>query len=238
MEPESVPAFRIGELSRCTGIGAQLLRAWEGRSSRPGWRADTGCTRSGRAADPPHAGLPRPGLSAAEAARAALSAQDTTDSPPGGSQGLAGAVTVLARSLDTFDEPAAQALSDRLLADFTVKSVLGQVIVPYLHDLGERWPAGRPASPVSICLIFPRRPAGIASRGWVGPGHIRGAPCGYPKGVGAMSVAKTALTVAALGATADSRLAGTKMEKVGGVVLAENLIRPGGSGYSVSAEAG
>jgi hypothetical protein len=181
MEPESVPAFRIGELSRCTGIGAQLLRAWEGRSSRPGRRADTGCTRSGRAADPPHAGLPRPGLSAAEAARAALSAQDTTDSPPGGSQGLAGAVTVLARSLDTFDEPAAQALSDRLLADFTVESVLGQVIVPYLHDLGERWPAGRPASPVSICLIFPRRPAGIASRGWVGPGHIRGAPCGYPK---------------------------------------------------------
>jgi hypothetical protein len=44
MEPESVPAFRIGELSRRTGIGAQLLRAWEGRSSRPGRRADTGCT--------------------------------------------------------------------------------------------------------------------------------------------------------------------------------------------------
>jgi hypothetical protein len=37
------------------------------------------------------------------------------------------------------------------------------------------------------------------------------------KGVGAMSVAKTALTVAALGATAYSRLAGKKMEKAGGV---------------------
>jgi hypothetical protein len=36
------------------------------------------------------------------------------------------------------------------------------------------------------------------------------------KGVGAMSVAKTALTVAALGATAYSRLAGKKMEKAGG----------------------
>jgi hypothetical protein len=33
------------------------------------------------------------------------------------------------------------------------------------------------------------------------------------KGVGAMSVAKTALTAAALGATAYSRLAGKKMEK-------------------------
>src|SRR6201999_1418027 len=36
------------------------------------------------------------------------------------------------------------------------------------------------------------------------------------KGVGAMSVAKTALTAAALGATAYSRLAGRKMEKAGG----------------------
>jgi hypothetical protein len=46
MEPESVPAFRIGELSRRTAIRAQLLRAREGRYGllqSAGRRADTGC---------------------------------------------------------------------------------------------------------------------------------------------------------------------------------------------------
>ncbi|HEX2819780.1 MAG TPA: B12-binding domain-containing protein [Streptosporangiaceae bacterium] len=38
--------------------------------------------------------------------------------------------------------PAAAAL-DRLLADFTVESVLRQVILPYLRDLGERWARGQ-----------------------------------------------------------------------------------------------
>jgi hypothetical protein len=48
------------------------------------------------------------------------------------------------------------------------------------------------------------------------------------KGVGAMSVVKTALTVAALGATAYSRLAGKKMEKAGGVPV-EGTTEPAAS---------
>ena len=47
------------------------------------------------------------------------------------------------------------------------------------------------------------------------------------KGVGAMSVAKTALTAAALGATAYSRLAGKKMEKAGAPV--EGITEPAAS---------
>ena len=31
MRPAPLPGFRIGELSRRTGISAQLLRAWEHR---------------------------------------------------------------------------------------------------------------------------------------------------------------------------------------------------------------
>src|ERR1700751_610279 len=45
------------------------------------------------------------------------------------------------------------------------------------------------------------------------------------KGVGAMSVAKTALTAAALGATASSRRAGRKMEKAGGAPV-EGITEP------------
>ena len=48
------------------------------------------------------------------------------------------------------------------------------------------------------------------------------------KGVGAMSVAKTALTAAALGATAYSRLAGKKMEKAGGTPV-EGITEPAAS---------
>jgi hypothetical protein len=48
------------------------------------------------------------------------------------------------------------------------------------------------------------------------------------KGVGAMSVAKTALTAAALGATAYSRLVGKKMEKAGGVPV-EGTTEPASS---------
>jgi hypothetical protein len=48
------------------------------------------------------------------------------------------------------------------------------------------------------------------------------------KGVGAMSVAKTALTAAALGATVYSRLAGKKMEKAGGAP-AEGITEPAAS---------
>jgi hypothetical protein len=48
------------------------------------------------------------------------------------------------------------------------------------------------------------------------------------KGVGAMSVAKTALTAAALGATAYSRLAGKKMDKAGGAPV-EGTTEPAAS---------
>ena len=35
------------------------------------------------------------------------------------------------------DGPAAEAVLDRLFADFTVETALRQVLVPYLGDLGE-----------------------------------------------------------------------------------------------------
>jgi MerR family transcriptional regulator, light-induced transcriptional regulator len=111
------------------------------------------------------------GLSAAEAARAALSADDPASAPAADSQGLAGGAAALARCLDAFDEPAAQAVLDRLLADFTVESVLGQAILPYLHDLGERWADGRAtvACEHFASNMLRGRMAGLARR-W-GDGH-------------------------------------------------------------------
>ena len=45
----------------------------------------------------------------------------------------------LAEALDRFDEPRAQAILDRLLAVATVDTLLSDVVLPYLHELGERW---------------------------------------------------------------------------------------------------
>ena len=92
------------------------------------------------------------GLSAAEAARAALGAEQATAAGRRRritvrrgrtlTQGLADRARALAQALDELDEPAAQAVLDRLLADFTVETVLRDVLMPYLQELGERWGRG------------------------------------------------------------------------------------------------
>ena len=142
--------MRIGELSRRLGVSDHVLRAWERRYGvlRPvrspgGYRlySQSDEIRLRRM----QAHLAR-GMSAAEAARAALSeAPDQASQEEGGalSHGLAAAAHALEQSLDDFDEPRAQAVLDRLLADFTVETVLREVVMPYLHELGERWAQGR-----------------------------------------------------------------------------------------------
>ena len=170
-----LPGLRVGELSRRTGVSAQLLRAWERRygllqpaRSAGGYRlyaeADERRVRRMRA-------YLAQGLSAAEAARATLNTADPALLPSAESPGLAGGAASLARCLDAFDEPAAQAVLDRLLADFTVEAVLGQAILPYLHDLGDRWARGQASVACEhfASNILRGRLAGLARR-W-GDGH-------------------------------------------------------------------
>jgi MerR family transcriptional regulator, light-induced transcriptional regulator len=116
------------------------------------------------------------GLSAAEAARAALSGDAST--PPGRPAGppLAasagdGLSAALRQALDAFDEPAAQAVLDRLLADLSVPAVLRDVVLPYLADLGERWQLGTASVAMEhfASNVIRGRLAGLA-RGW-GSGH-------------------------------------------------------------------
>jgi DNA-binding transcriptional MerR regulator len=174
MFPQPLPGFRIGELSRRTGVSAQLLRTWEHRygllqpaRSAGGYRLYTEADE--RRVRRMQACLAQ-GLSAAEAARAALRA-DATGSAFSSGYGLADGAAVLAASLDAFDETAVQAILDRLWADFTVESVLSQVILPYLHNLGERWANGQTSVACEhfASNILRGRLAGLA-RGW-GDGH-------------------------------------------------------------------
>jgi len=116
------------------------------------------------------------GLSAAEAARAALSGDAST--PPGRPAGPPlpapagdGLSAALRQALDAFDEPAAQAVLDRLLADLSVPAVLRDVVLPYLAELGERWQRGTASVAMEhfASNLIRGRLAGLA-RGW-GSGH-------------------------------------------------------------------
>jgi methanogenic corrinoid protein MtbC1 len=81
------------------------------------------------------------GLAAAEAAALALRAGIGDEAAPMALRPEA-VRDDLADALDRYDEPRAQAILDRLLAVATVDTLLSEVVLPYLHELGERWVRG------------------------------------------------------------------------------------------------
>jgi methanogenic corrinoid protein MtbC1 len=90
--------------------------------------------------------------------------------------------SALRRALDVFDEPAAQAVLDRLVSDLSVPTMLREVVMPYLAELGERWVRG--TSSISqehfATNVIRGRLAGLA-RGW-GSGHGPRAVLACPPG--------------------------------------------------------
>lgn len=137
--------LRIGELSRRSGVSPELLRAWERRYSLLRPTRSAGGLRLYSLDDLERVRRMRAhladGLAAAEAA--ALAAEATLDEPAGPTAfAPASARAELADALDRFDEPGAQAVLDRLLAATTLDALLAGVVMPYLHELGERWQRG------------------------------------------------------------------------------------------------
>jgi DNA-binding transcriptional MerR regulator len=180
--------WRIGELSRRVGVSDHLLRAWESRygllqpvRSAGGFRLYT--------VDDEHRvrrmqAYLAEGMSAAEAARIAV-ADDapgtrgprTTDasvhpSSRSASDGRASIVTAeIAQALARWDETAAHAALDRLFATFTIETVLDEILLPYLHQLGERWQTGEvTVAQEHFASNVIRARCEAISRGW-GAGH-------------------------------------------------------------------
>jgi methanogenic corrinoid protein MtbC1 len=123
------------------------------------------------------------GMSAAQAAQAALGEDAAEGAQTGASgAGLPELAWALARSLDGLDEPGAQVALDQLLAGFTVESVLREVILPYLRELGRRWQDGQTTVPREhfASAILRGRLANLA-RGW-GDGHGPTAMLACPPG--------------------------------------------------------
>ena len=81
------------------------------------------------------------GLSAAEAARLTL-AQTGGESPLPDTPVLEQGARQMRAALDGLDEAGATAALDRLLAELSLETVLREVVLPYLRELGERWERG------------------------------------------------------------------------------------------------
>jgi len=135
--------LRIGEVSKRVGVSPEVLRAWERRYGLLQPTRSRGGLRLYSPADIERVRLMRhhiaAGLAPAEAAALAIDgfapASDDRST-------LATARTELREALDRFDEPQAQAAFDRLLGIATVDTLLSEVVLPYLHELGARWERG------------------------------------------------------------------------------------------------
>lgn len=138
--------LRIGEFSQRVGVTPERLRAWEKRydlltpdRSTGGFRlySDTDVARVERML----AHLER-GASAAEAARLAREAPAAVEQAVAGPVRLDVEVARLRAALDGFDGARAHAVLDELLTTFALETVLRDVVLPYLRDLGDRWRSG------------------------------------------------------------------------------------------------
>jgi DNA-binding transcriptional MerR regulator len=139
--------LRIGELAKRTGVSPELLRAWEQRYGLLQPTRTAGGFRLYSAADEARVRrmqrIVSGGLAAAQAARLVRSGGEPAPRAVATSVStLEDAAGSLAASLDRLDEPAANSALDRLFSAYTIETVLQDVVIPYLHRLGERWEAG------------------------------------------------------------------------------------------------
>jgi MerR family transcriptional regulator, light-induced transcriptional regulator len=136
--------LRIGELSRRVGVSPELLRAWERRygllqptRSGGGFRLYSDIDELRVRHMQNHL---RQGLSAAEAAQAALGAPPPSEPVP--TVNLADRAGEMQEALERYDEQAANAVLDRALSTFATETVLTEIVAPVLRALGDRWAAG------------------------------------------------------------------------------------------------
>jgi DNA-binding transcriptional MerR regulator len=142
--PSSPGSLRIGELADRTGLTPALLRAWERRygvlqpvRTPAGYRlyseADEARIRSMQQ-------LLASGVAPREAAGVVIG--ETGEAASVSESVETGDSDALRAALKSFDESAAQAAFDALLARYSTAAVVCDIVLPYLADLGRRWLLG------------------------------------------------------------------------------------------------
>src|SRR4051794_1001588 len=146
-----LPAWRrIGEVSRRTGVPVHTLRAWERRYGLLRPRRSSGNFRLYSGADEKRVRLMlqhlERGVAPAEAAELAAAARLGVRAGDG--RAVSREESTLARAqmreaLDAFDEASAQRILERLFAAHTPSTVVRDVLMPCLRELGSRWERSR-----------------------------------------------------------------------------------------------
>jgi MerR family transcriptional regulator, light-induced transcriptional regulator len=137
---EDQGALRIGEFARRTGVSPELLRAWERRygllqpiRSEGGFRLYA--AEDGERVARMQQGLEE-GLSAAESARRALASARPVEGL------LDDARARFLSAVPTYDETTVHAVLDEALTAFSIETVLRELILPALREIGEKWECG------------------------------------------------------------------------------------------------
>jgi len=140
--------FRIGELSRRTGVSIDVIRAWE---RRYGLLAPTRSESNFRMYSQDDVARLRLMLHFMKQqitpSRAAQLVRQARTAPVQSNPGIPEAdirkaLTVLRGSLERFDEVPAEQILRRLVGVFTPGVVFRDVVLPYLRELGDRWECG------------------------------------------------------------------------------------------------
>ena len=185
------PPIRIGELGRRVGVRPETLRAWERRygllspeRSAAGYRLYS--ARDEERVREMLAWMSR-GVAASEAAklagarvRAAAPADDPSRAE--GRPALAIAVQDLIAALQRFDEEAAHRILDEAFARFSLETVLAELVLPVLAEVGDRWSRGQiSVGEEHFCTEVLRGRLLSLARGWgggEGPLAVLGCPPG------------------------------------------------------------
>jgi MerR family transcriptional regulator, light-induced transcriptional regulator len=133
-------ALRIGEFARRVGVNPELLRAWERRYGLLQPIRTEGGFRLYTAEDAERVGQMKralaDGLSAAEAARRASEPVRTEEA------GLEHPRERLLAAAHAYDESAIHSILDEALRGFTLETVLQELVLPVLREIGDGWERG------------------------------------------------------------------------------------------------
>ena len=181
--------MRISELSRRVGVSVDTLRAWERRYGVLSPRRTAGNTRMYSAIDEARVGVMKryiaQRLPVAQAAEMAMAAplrvsQGTGEELPEHERRRG--LRELGSALEAFDETSADRALQQLLAAYAPTAVLGQVVLPYLREVGERWAQNRLSiAQEHFASHFLQARLNSLSRGWdrgLGPRAILAAAPG------------------------------------------------------------
>ncbi len=241
--------MRIGELAARTGVSVHVLRVWERRYGllapirSPGGYRLYGPSDEWRVRETVR--LRTTGLATAQAAAAALSASrqsasdDSVSTARPVSDGTIGDATIALRerllaAIGGFDDSAAHAALDVAFEQLGVEEALQEVVLPVLHETGERWASGSfTVAQEHFASNVVRHRLAVLALAWdagTGPLAVLACPPGEQHELGLLAfgvvLGRAGWRVRYLGADTPVATLGSAVEALGPELVVLSAVRP------------